>query len=206
MDQPAPAEHSLPLIKPHVLVVEDVETTRRRIVETLRANGYHVDEAVDGRDALRKASGTRFDAILLDLIMPNVDGYEFRATQLRHPQLANIPTVVVTAGTLRERDRYALGIKQILNKPFEDDVLLAAMSHACRRITALNDPVADPTSRLYWSRHGEVACWTHAPRSDATRWHVEQWKVIPETFRRPRRVYECHLCAGRLGPVERQER
>src|SRR4051812_28321294 len=57
-----------------VLIVEDNTTTRSRMVHVLTAGGYLVQEAADGRDALTKASATAFDAIVLDLVMPNIDG------------------------------------------------------------------------------------------------------------------------------------
>ena len=92
----------------HVLVVEDIDTTRQQLVETLRRNGFRVDEAHDGLEALKKVSARRFDAILLDLVLPYVDGWQFREMQLRHPELATIPTVVVTVRPLRESDRYGI--------------------------------------------------------------------------------------------------
>ena len=119
------------LTRPHVLVVEDIDTTRRRIVGVLREHGYSVSEAVDGLEALRKLSARRFDAILLDLLLPNVDGWRFRETQLRHPELAQIPTVVVTVRPLRAADRYVLKAQDVVQKPIEDHVLLAAVRNAC---------------------------------------------------------------------------
>ena len=99
-----------PMFHPHprVLVVEDGESTRQHIAGVLRREGYEIAEAVDGLEALRKVSAASFDAIVLDLLMPNVNGWQFRQTQLRHPELAGIPTVIVTVRSLREPDRYVL--------------------------------------------------------------------------------------------------
>ena len=91
-----------------VLIVEDNDTTRRRMSTVLRRYGYDVVEAADGLDALKKVTAARFDAILLDLVLPHVDGWQFRATQLRHPELACIPTVIVTVQPLGAPERYAL--------------------------------------------------------------------------------------------------
>jgi PleD family two-component response regulator len=75
-----------------ILVVKDNGTTRSRLSNLLRGAGYGVTEARDGLDALKRMSSRPFDAILLDLVLPNVDGWQFRATQLRHPEMASIPT------------------------------------------------------------------------------------------------------------------
>jgi CheY-like chemotaxis protein len=113
------------------LVIEDVESTRQRIAGLLRHRGYYVDEAINGLDALKKLAARRFDVILLDLVLPEVDGWQFRQAQLRHPDIARIPTVVVTVRPLRDHDRYALKSRQVVLKPFEDHVLLDAVSEAC---------------------------------------------------------------------------
>jgi len=191
---------------PHVLVIEDIDTTRRRIVDILREHGYRVSEAVDGLEALRKLSGARVDVILLDLLLPKVDGWRFRETQLRHPELANIPTVVVTVRALRAPDRYVLRTDDVVLKPIEDQVLLAAVRSACDRAER---PMAESPvhpDELFWSRQGEVACWEHAPRHDSERWYAEQWAPIPDGAHKHRIVYQCQHCPGHDGPLGHQTR
>ena len=206
MDYPVPLSTPSAAIKPHLLVVEDVETTRRRLVDTLRGHGYLVEEAVNGLEALKKVSATRFDAILLDLVLPQVDGWQFRETQLRHPELARIPTVVVTIRSLREPDRYVLRPTQVVQKPFEDGELLAAIRNACGTAHSAPQGRDAQTPQLFWSRRGEVACWNHAPLADSERWHAEAWALIPDGAGKGRIVYQCQYCPGADGPVEHRKR
>lgn len=190
-----------------VLIVEDAEPTRRRIADMLRAHGYEVAEATDGLEALKAVSKERFDAILLDLLLPHVDGWQFRETQLRHPELADIPTVVVTVQPLRQPERYALRTPNIVRKPFEDAELLAAVQRAClihQPVRATRpEPVAPPAKQLFWSRRGEIACAEHAPSAQSPRWGAEQWAPIPTSARYQQIVYQCQYCPGHRGPIRR---
>ena len=161
----------------------------------LRQRGYTVTEATElDMDALRKVTAARFDAILLDLLLPHVDGWQFRAcTQLRHPELARIPTVIVTVQPLREPDRYALRADDIVRKPFEDADILKAVQRACdspqaRAAASTTLPQPAPATgtaetltvnSLFWSRRGEIACAEHAPTADAHRWGDERWQALP---------------------------
>lgn len=189
-----------------VLVVEDNDVTRDRIASLLRRAGYRVSEAADGLDALHKVSAVRFDAILLDLILPHVDGWQFRATQLRHPELATIPTVIVTIQPLREPDRYSLRTTDIVHKPFEDDELLDAVRRACERDQPSVAKAPAIASRLFWSRRGEIACAQHAPEADSNRWRDERWAPIPPPPDTHRIVYQCQHCPGDGSPIDRSRR
>jgi CheY-like chemotaxis protein len=193
-----------------VLIVEDAEPTRRRMTATLRAHGYDVVEAADGLKALKAVSSQRFDAILLDLIMPHVDGWQFRETQLRHPELAAIPTVIITVQPLREPERYALRTPNIIRKPFEDEELVAMVDRACATQRPVRPPPvpagASGVSRLFWSRRGEIACALHAPAPDSARWTDEQWAPIPQNPGYQQIVYQCQYCPGHDGPIQRRAR
>lgn len=189
-----------------ILVVEDVETTRRRLATLLNSEGYTVDQAVDGMEALRKVGGTRYDAILLDLVMPHVSGWNFRETALRRPELRAIPTVVMTAQPLRPPERYVLQTPFVINKPFEDATVLATL----REAFALRAAAAPPRPKhvlddgLFWSRRGEVACATHAPAADAARWRDEQWSPVQRVSTRV--IYQCQHCATDHGPIAKRSR
>jgi CheY-like chemotaxis protein len=189
-----------------VLVVEDNDTTRARMATVLRTRGYEVVEAVDGLEALQKVNYRPFDAILLDLVLPHVDGWQFRATQLRHPELARIPTVIVTVRPLREPERYSLRTSEVVRKPFEDTVLLQAVERACRihQPTAL-PPRSDPNG-LFWSRRGEVACADHAPDATSPRWCEDRWDAIPADAGNGRIAYRCQHCPGDGSPIDRSQR
>ena len=101
-----------------VLVVDDNRDIRELLVELLAAEGYAVAGAEDGRRALAEARANRPDVILLDLMMPVMSGWEFREAQLRDPDLADVPVVVVSAFDA------ALDGAAVLRKPFlVEDVL-----------------------------------------------------------------------------------
>jgi CheY-like chemotaxis protein len=189
-----------------VLVVEDNETTRGRIARVLRTEGYEVTEAVDGLDALQKVSARPFDAILLDLVLPHVDGWQFRATQLRHPELATIPTVIVTVQPLRQPDRYALRAMDIVHKPFEDAVLMQAVQRACRVRQPPPSPVNREVGGLFWSRRGEVACATHAPDAGSAQWREEGWAPMVRNGSNTRVFYQCQHCPGHESAIDRSRR
>jgi CheY-like chemotaxis protein len=186
-----------------VLVVEDAETTRQRLTALLSGAGYQVDAAIDGLDALRKVSSSRYDAILLDLLLPNVTGWQFRETALRHAELRAIPTIVLTAAALRESDRYVLRTPYVLRKPLEDATVLDVLSRACR--IHHSDPrqkTSTPVQQLFWSRRGEVACALHAPTADSPRWHEEQWSAVAGGG--SRLTFQCQHCPGSAGPISRR--
>jgi CheY-like chemotaxis protein len=81
-----------------VLVVEDDDEVRDSYVTVLEQEGYAVHVARDGAEGLLAASTHRPDVILLDLMMPEMDGFTFRLRQQQAPDIAAVPIVVVTAG------------------------------------------------------------------------------------------------------------
>ena len=85
--------HSHPL----VLLVDDNDDVRDGLTQLIRAEGYKVETARDGREALRKLLDIHPCIILLDLMMPDMTGYDFRQAQLADPSLQNIPVVVYSA-------------------------------------------------------------------------------------------------------------
>ena len=101
-----------------VLLVEDDDTTRRATREALERAGWAVTEAENGRVALARVAETRPDAILLDLMMPEMDGFEFLDEVRRHAEWRDIPVVVLTALDLTDEDcrRLVGGVQHILQK------------------------------------------------------------------------------------------
>jgi signal transduction histidine kinase/DNA-binding response OmpR family regulator len=101
-----------------ILVVEDDQLQRESLSQALTLSGWAVREAGDGREALRLVDAERPAVILLDLLMPNMDGFQF-LDELRHrPGDDTIPVIVVTAKDLDDEDRRRLcgGVAQILHK------------------------------------------------------------------------------------------
>jgi CheY-like chemotaxis protein len=110
-----------------VLVVEDDEGIREALCDLLDSEGFSVTSAVHGADALdRLRSGAELpDIILLDLMMPVLDGWAFRAEQRNDVKLAEIPVVVITAS--RNADVASLSPKAFLKKPIDFDELLRVL-------------------------------------------------------------------------------
>ena len=121
-------------LAPHpkrVLIVEDNEVTRDVMALILESDGYQVSTAANGRRALeRLRGGDRPSVILLDLMMPVMDGWQFREEQRRDRALADIPVVVCTAAGEGAQNA-ALGVAELLSKPVEADDLLAAVRRHC---------------------------------------------------------------------------
>ena len=105
-----------------VLIVDDAEEIGSSVAEVLRAEGYEVTCAHNGRQALdHMASFEELPGlILLDLMMPDMDGYQFRARQRSDPRLSHIPIVLMTAGGDIVAKAHDLGAEGYLKKPFTD--------------------------------------------------------------------------------------
>jgi CheY-like chemotaxis protein len=110
-----------------VMIVEDDVAIRETLRELLEEAGYAVVPACNGREALEHLSHRVPRLILLDLMMPVMDGWQFRDAQQRDPTLANIPVVVISADHGLERSAARLDVDGYLAKPFGLDALLAAV-------------------------------------------------------------------------------
>lgn len=109
-----------------VLVVEDDPLLRASIEDALADAGHEVTSAIDGAEALGLLDSEMAlpEVIILDLMMPNMNGELFRIHQLSDPRIAEIPTLVITAKALTHGTQQALGELPILRKPFALTVLL----------------------------------------------------------------------------------
>jgi CheY-like chemotaxis protein len=120
-------------LAPHVLVVEDDEDTRAVIRQTLERAGFTLAEAENGRVALARVAERRPDAVVLDLVMPEMNGFEFLAAFRSHAAWRSVPVVVLTALELTEEDRRRLNgeVERVLRKgACERDELLAEVRQA----------------------------------------------------------------------------
>jgi len=117
-----------------ILVVDDDPDIRTALSELLESEGYEVMGAANGAAALAQLrAGARPCAILLDLMMPFMNGWEFRAEQLRDPALREIPVVLLTASGYTDATvRAEFGRVEYFPKPPSPDHLLAAI----RRLVA----------------------------------------------------------------------
>jgi DNA-binding response OmpR family regulator len=101
-----------------VLLVEDDETTRGVIRHALQAQGWSVSEASNGRVALEQVSTDPPDVILLDLLMPEMDGFEFLEDLRENAAWRQIPVLVLTAMDLTDEDRGRLSgrVQRVMQK------------------------------------------------------------------------------------------
>jgi CheY-like chemotaxis protein len=115
-----------------VLVVEDDVDLRTLLSELLETEGYRVLVAENGAsaiDVLRRTPDVGL--ILLDLMMPVMDGYQFRAHQVRDPAMAAIPVILLTADGNAVQSAERLGVVEAMTKPVELDRLLALVARYC---------------------------------------------------------------------------
>jgi len=119
-----------------VLVVEDDPAARELMRRALSAQGWNVCEAKDGREALAVVRRTRPDLIFLDLMMPEMDGFQFVEELRANPDWRSIPVVVVTAKELtqEDRDRLSGNVRSILQKGALSNEALAREIRAVARL------------------------------------------------------------------------
>jgi len=115
-----------------ILIVDDDRFMRQVLGDLLEDNGFAVIEAVDGRDACEKCRLERPDAVILDLVMPVMDGAEACRTIRKQLQFKHLPILMLTSRADRpgEINPFTLGADDYLAKPFEADDLLARLQ-AC---------------------------------------------------------------------------
>ncbi len=115
-----------------ILVVEDDATTRDAMTMILKEHGYLVAGAANGQEALAHLlSSPRPHLILLDLMMPVMNGLEFRREQQKVPALRDIPVVVISADGNVPQKATAMEVADYLLKPVDMDVLMDAVRRYC---------------------------------------------------------------------------
>jgi CheY-like chemotaxis protein len=115
--------------KGSILVVDDDRGAMEALSDILEYEGYHVQRAQNGLQALEHLQQTRTcpSLIILDLLMPVMDGWEFRMRQKEDPELAQVPVLVVTAiGATAGIDAV-----DVLHKPVDVDALLRTVARYC---------------------------------------------------------------------------
>jgi two-component system response regulator MprA len=122
-------------VPPSVLVVDDDDDLRSTVAEALELEGYGVAAAANGRQALDALlGGLRPDVILLDMMMPEMDGLAFRAEQRQHPEVASIPIVIFTAYGVERDTAEQLDAQAVLRKPLR----LSDMTSTIAQVIAAN--------------------------------------------------------------------
>ena len=114
-----------------VLIVEDDEDLREMMAQLLTLEGFQAATVANGREALEYLHDTdKPDVILLDLMMPVMDGWEFRRQQQADPAIAPVPVIVLSA--LDQNRAATLDATAFLKKPLDFDRLLSLVRAYCR--------------------------------------------------------------------------
>ena len=146
-----------------VLVVEDEERLAAGLRSGLEAEGFAVDVAVNGPDGLWRARESRYDAIVLDLMLPGMSG--FRVCSLLRAEGVWSPILILTAkdGEWDEVEALDTGADDFLTKPFSHAVLVARLRALMRRgpaerpsVLVAGDLRVDPAERRVWRGDVEV--------------------------------------------------
>ncbi len=155
--------------KGSILIVDDSETIRSRIKKILlnqKSLFENIYEAENGIDGYKKLLNHRVDLILCDLVMPQIDGFKLLAMVKNHPEIKNIPIIMLTAEGDQEKKNLGLekGASDYLTKPFDESELLARvmvhmklkllqdeLQEANRKLTNLSN--TDALTQVYNRRH-----------------------------------------------------
>ncbi len=132
-----------------ILIVEDQLSIVEFIRFNLEAENYEVDYALDGEEAIEKIKGDNFDLILMDLMLPKVDGITLTKLLRKNPETATIPIIMLTAKTT-ELDKVVgleIGADDYITKPFSIRELIARVKALLRR-TSFADQEESATLQL----------------------------------------------------------
>jgi len=142
-----------------ILVVDDEKMVRDTLGQVLVDEGYVVDVAVDGVDALDHVHAARPDAILLDLMMPGMNGRQFLQALRDAPEYSQVPVLIMTAVHGLEINLASIGASEVVEKPFNVDELLNKVALAVYRsrdaghlaqppfVATAAEPAPEPTDR-----------------------------------------------------------
>ena len=115
-----------------MLVVDDDANLRRRMGDALRHQGYRVTDAANGADAMALLDRIRPDAIVLDLLMPVMHGWDFMEHYAEKTNGKPVPIVVVSVNPALPRSFDRFGVCEVLPKPFDVEVLVRSVAKATR--------------------------------------------------------------------------
>lgn len=120
------------MLTPTVLVVDDDRDSREMLCTWLRQHGYGAIDASEGSEALQKMDETPdLSLILLDLTMPGMNGWQFRASQRNHRRFRKVPIVVMTGHPNRAGEAEWLDAEGVLPKPLDLEAVMAVVSRCC---------------------------------------------------------------------------
>jgi CheY-like chemotaxis protein len=118
-----------------ILIVEDEDDVRHVLADVLQDAGFAVATAIDGFDALDQIEQHPPDAILLDLMMPQMDGWQFLEACRGDPRSARIPVGILSAAPVMLKTADAWGVQVAIGKPFSIDALIGHVERLLEPIT-----------------------------------------------------------------------
>ena len=161
-----------------VLVVDDIEANRDVLSRRLEREGYTVATAENGRQALERLRAEAFDLVLLDIMMPEMDGYEVLQRLKADPALRHIPVIMISA--LSELDSVVrcigMGAEDYLPKPF-NPTLLKARTGACLERKRARDREMHLFAELQ-IRNREMARWRELQEADLAVARTTQQAIV----------------------------
>ncbi len=125
---------------PTVLVVEDEESFVEALVVGLKREGFRVEVAFDGVEAIERFDAVRPDIVLLDVMMPSaegLDGFQICQQMRREPEIKDIPVIILSAiaqgmGEMREKVKTQVGADDFFMKPYNPADLVSRVRELCR--------------------------------------------------------------------------
>lgn len=166
-----------------VLVVEDELTMVESLRRGLEAEGFAVDTATDGHDGLWHAREFPYDAIVLDIMLPGVNGYEICRTLRQEDNWTPVLMLTAKQGELDEAEGFELGADDYLTKPFSFVVLVARLRALLRR--SAGDRVASYVAGDLVLDPGERTVMRGEDRLDVT---SREFAVLEQLIRTPGQV------------------
>ena len=113
----------------HILIVDDSPTDAYLVKNILETNGFKTSELSSGEDAVAKTASIKPDLILMDVVMPGLNGFQATRKITKNPETSSIPVVIVSSKNMESDRAWGLmqGAKDFLVKPVKQDELLAAI-------------------------------------------------------------------------------
>lgn len=181
------ADISVGLPKPLVLVVEDEAALATMLRYNLEKQGFRVEEAVDGQEALTRIAETSPDLVLLDWMLPAMSGIEVCRQIRRRPATRDLPVIMVTART-EEQDAVRglnTGADDYIAKPFSMEALLARMRALLRR----SNPVPSRGQLIFQDVSVDLAA--HRVQRNGRPIHLgpTEFRLLEFFMQHPRRVF-----------------
>jgi diguanylate cyclase (GGDEF)-like protein len=149
----------------HLLIIDDDPLVRMLVAESLIAAGFDVNEAVDGASGLAQIEARRPDLVLLDVMMPGMDGYEVCRTLRARPELARIPVIMLTGldDTASIERTYECGATDFIAKPINAALLNYRVRYALRASRMVDEIERHRTSLANAQRIARLGSWTWYP-------------------------------------------